>query len=256
MLDSRTTTTPNDLVSFTMTTPTADPTALTEIEAQLGVAFHNRALLLTALTHRSWGNENADTDSAQNERLEFLGDATLGLVVSELLYQDYPRLDEGELTLLRAALVCGKTLARLAQQILIPPALRLSHGEEINGARMRVQILANAFEAVIGAVLLDRGWVTTRSCVRALLLPELAHLDHTATRDPKSLLQEWVQAREHTQPRYELIAMQGPQHAPTFAVAVWVNDRELGRGVGRNKHRAEIDAAQNALLALQGKPLE
>jgi ribonuclease-3 len=224
-------------------------TALTELEAQLGVAFRNRAVLLTALTHRSWCNENAD--DAHNERLEFLGDAALELIVSEWLYERYPEHAEGQLTLLRAALVCGETLARLAEQIGIPSALRLSRGEELSGARTRVPILANAFEAVIGAVLLDQGLTTTRSCVRALFTPELEHLDHAATRDPKSLLQEWVQAREHAQPRYELVAMQGPQHAPTFAVAVWVNGRELARGAGRNKHRAEIDAAQNALLVLQ-----
>jgi ribonuclease-3 len=209
--------------------------------------FHDQSLLTCALTHRSYLNENPDA-GIDNERLEFLGDAVVGMITADFLYERFPALREGELTSLRAALVKGETLARFAVEVGIPAQLRLSRGEERTGARERVPILASAFEAVVGALYLDQGLPAAREFVLRLLVPEAERVRaQRLDRDAKSVLQELAQGQWHLTPDYRLVNSYGPEHAKMFVVAVFVGETEWGRGVGSSRHRAEIAAAEDAL---------
>ena len=218
------------------------------MQRQLGLQFRRPDLLREALTHTSYVNENPFEVATDNERLEFLGDAVLDLLVAEQLYERHPSAREGELTAMRAALVRTDTLARASHQIDLPNHLLLGRGEEASGGRERAANLCAALEAVIGATYLDQGLQEARRLVRRLLAGALEALEETkAMRDPKSLLQEHIQARLHCTPLYRTVSESGPDHAKEFVVEVFVGDEVLGRGRGPSKQAAEQAAARAAL---------
>lgn len=225
-----------------------DPT-LAYLAGALGVTFTEPALLRLALVHTSYANEHK-SGGDHNQRLEFLGDAVLDLVVSDLLYRAYPDLPEGELTKARAAVVCEATLARRARELGLGDHLLLGRGEAATGGRERASILADAFEAVLGAVYLDSGLTAAVAFVRAQLGPDLDQVaGGNYGRDHKTLLQELVQ-RSDGKIAYEVIDASGPDHSKTFTVAVAVNDARLGTGAGRTKKEAEQAAARQAVAKL------
>ena len=207
--------------------------------------FRDPALLQLALTHRSFGRPN-------NERMEFLGDAMLGMVVAEMLYEIHPHASEGELTRLRSQLVNGQHLAALARRLELGDRLRLGPGELKSGGFRRDSILADAFEAVIAAVYLDAGFEACRSVVRALF-GELVRNTPRSRKDSKTRLQEWLQARGMDLPDYELLATHGEDHAQVFEVACVIAQPEPLRfeARGRSRRRAEQGAAEQALAHLE-----
>jgi ribonuclease-3 len=222
-----------------------EPTRKTlPLEDSLGYTFNSQELLLTAMTHRSFRNEHAKIN-ADNERLEFLGDAALGMITAELLFAARPEASEGELTRLRAELVCEAGLRSVADELEIGTALRLGKGEERSGGREKARLLCSAFEALVGAVLLDVGYAEAREVVRRLFDSRLR--DVSAERDSKSRLQELMQRTQSMTPRYQLLETSGPDHARTFHVAVLVDGQILARGSGSSKARAEQYAATSAL---------
>jgi len=208
-------------------------------------------LLNRALTHRSFLNENPEA-LEDNERLEFLGDAILDYIVGAWLYHHFPEMAEGELTRLRAALVKTDQLAHFGGQIGIGRALRLGRGEEENGGRKRRAMLCGAFEALVGAICLDAGMDAVEAFMSPFLNTAVVEiLNDQRDKDPKSLLQEIVQAGGKPAPSYKVVAEDGPDHAKTFEVEVYANSDLLGRGVGTSKHEASMVAAQNALDNLE-----
>jgi ribonuclease-3 len=208
-------------------------------------------LLREALTHRSYLNE-IDQAWPSNERLEFLGDAVLGLISTDYLFQRFPEYGEGELTNLRSALVRTETLARFSQDLGLGEYLFLGRGEEMSAGRKRPGGLACAFEALLGAMYLDQGYDRVRSFALGFLEPELAAvLEGRLHKNAKSVLQELVQARMQQTPTYHLIAESGPDHAKAFTVEVRVGARVLGRGHDRSKRGAEQAAAEIALEQLK-----
>jgi ribonuclease-3 len=220
-------------------------------EDALGLRFADLGLLKAALTHRSYLNEVEEPDSGDNERLEYLGDALVDFVAGEYLYHRLPAAREGDLTALRAALVCQGTLARFARRIGLGPHIRLGRGEEANGGRERDPILADAFEAVAGAVYLDQGFPAAEGMVVDLIGPELeAVLAERRQKDAKSRLQEITQRRQRITPEYETVGESGPDHDKRFTVEVRVGGVVLGRAEGRSKARAERRAAHSALEKL------
>lgn len=221
------------------------------LEATIGITFHNPSFLRQAIIHRSYLHETDDPTILSNERLEFLGDACLGLIVAEYLYQQHPEMSEGELTTLRAAVVRASTLSQFAQRLHLGEFLWLSHGEEMTGGRQRGINLARAFEAVIGAIYLDQGMETARQFVLRFVAPILATAHQAqAHKDHKSQLQELVQGRGDPTPHYQVIRTEGPDHARQFFVEVLIGDQVAGRGSGRSKREAEQNAAQDALSQL------
>lgn len=229
-----------------------DLSVLTE---KLGVSFHSIALLEEALIHSSYINENPHITLRDNERLEFLGDAVLELIVAEKLYQSCDSSDEGELTILRAALVKRDTLAVVAKRLALGEFLFLGKGEEAGGGRRKTVNLACAMEAVIGAIYLDRGWNTTRKVVLKIFEPQLKEvIERGVAIDYKSSLQEIVQARQQVTPTYHVIAETGPDHDKIFTVEVKAADRLLGAGKGKSKKLAELEAARLALERLTFTP--
>ena len=228
--------------------PTVDLEALQE---GLGLRVRDASLLAQALVHRSFLNENPGAAAQSNERLEFLGDAVLGCVVAEHLYQQYQDLSEGQLTELRAALVRGETLARVAARYRLGEFLLLGRGEEASGGRERTLNLARAYEAVVGAVFLDAGFQAAKAFVLRSLEPEFRELGPgVVLTDAKSRLQHLVQAMYQQTPSYRTVASEGPDHAKLFTVEVSVADRVLGVGRGRSKQAAEKEAARLALEEL------
>ena len=213
--------------------------------------FQAPSLLETALTHSSFVNESSSNAIESNERLEFLGDAILGFVVAEKLYQDFPNLSEGAMTKLRSALVRRDTLARIARAVRLGDFLYLGKGEEASGGRGKPANLAGALEAVIAATFLDQGAATTRNFVLELLSKELAKVVSQGMGiDYKSQLQELTQSRCQATPTYRLVAAVGPDHDKRFTVEVMAGDVVLGRGTGRSKKLAETEAARSALERL------
>jgi len=220
------------------------------LENIIGIVFSDKSLLTRALVHRSALNEQPDLAPCSNERLEFLGDAVLGLVTAEYLYHRFPEYQEGDLTTLRAALVCGETLAQFARRINLGQFLYLSKGEEAAGGRDREANLACAFEALVGAIYLDQGLPVARSFIQRFIEPEIGErMVPVVNKDPKSRLQELVQGEYQRTPRYRTVAEEGPDHAKCFTVEVMMGDRVLGRGTGRSKQAAERAAAEAALAA-------
>jgi ribonuclease-3 len=224
------------------------PDLLASLEVAIGRSFTNRSLLIDALTHRSYVYEHAAADVVSNERLEFLGDAVLSTIASDLLYRRYPQASEGELTDLRASLVRASTLAALARELQLGLCLRLGRGEEATGGRSRELLLARAMEAVIGAVYLDGGMPSSTSFLEPRLIATLARVtSRRYLKDDKSLLQEVAQAQLGITPTYRLAGQSGPSHERTFSVEVLLGDRVAGRGEGSSKRQAEQAAARMAL---------
>jgi ribonuclease-3 len=224
---------------------------IADLHKTLGGAFHNPSLLQQALVHSSYINENPAFVTGHNERLEFLGDAVLGLIIAEELYRAFPGLSEGEMTRLRAALVRRDTLARVARSISLGDFLYMGKGEETSGGRSKVPNLAGALEAVIAAVYLDRDIVAARDVVTRLFVEEWQKLASPGTGiDYKSRLQELTQSRFQQTPTYHLAEEVGPDHDKRFTVEVRVNDEILGRGSGKSKKLAETEAARSALQQL------
>lgn len=221
---------------------------LTPLEESLGVTFGRKELLTQALVHRSYLNEHQEFPLGHNERLEFLGDAVLELVVTEYLYNNYPN-PEGELTNWRASLVNAKTLAEVSNELHVNDYLYLSRGEsnDVN-SKARQYILANAFEAIVGAIYLDGGWDAASSFIHHVLISRFPYiLEHKLYLDPKSRFQEEAQERLGKTPRYEVVSETGPDHAKEFTVGVYVNGELAAEGKGSSKQEAQVDAAQNAL---------
>jgi ribonuclease-3 len=225
--------------------------SLSRLETALGLKFKNLSLLRQALVHGSYLNEAHAPGLESNERLEFLGDAVLGLIVSHKLYREFPLLDEGDLTQLKTSLIRWETLARAAERLSLGDYLLLGRGEKLTGGQQRPSNLACAFEAIVGAALLDSGLTKARALVLRCLKPELAQVTAgKVTLDSKSRLQQMAQSRWQAMPSYRTVAAEGPDHAKVFTVEVLVDDRALGQGQGRSKKEAENKAAQQALKAI------
>ncbi len=221
---------------------------LAALQESLGVFFNDPSRLEQALVHSSYINENPNSAPASNERLEFLGDAVLGLVITEKLYHDLPDAAEGEMTKLRAALVSRDTLARVAGAIRLGDYLYLGKGEEASGGRNKTANLAGALEAVMAAISLDQSPATTKNSILRLFQPELEKvISQGAGVNYKSQLQELIQARGQPTPVYYVIEIKGPDHDRRFTVEVRVGDTVLGQGAGKNKKLAETEAARSAL---------
>jgi ribonuclease-3 len=223
-----------------------------KLQDKLGIVFSDPVLLRQALVHRSYLHENPDFTLPSNERLEFLGDAVLGIVIAEKLYIDCPLCSEGDMTKLRSTLVRRETLARLATSHLnLSGCLYVGRGEESSGGRDKQSILAGAFEAVIGAVFIDQGFEVCRALVLRLYDGEWSlAAERTSSSDFKSQLQEAVQSKYHEIPVYRVVAEEGPDHEKEFTVEVAVGEHAIGRGSGKNKRGAENEAARAALEAL------
>jgi len=224
---------------------------LSVLQESLGITFDDTALLEQALVHSSYINESPGLASTSNERLEYLGDAVLGMIVADKLYRDNPDLDEGEMTRLRSNLVRRQTLARMANVIGLGDYLYLGKGEDTSGGRQKPVNLASALEAVIAAVYLDQGLAVTEKFVTGLIDTELEKKENQDTlTDYKSKLQELVQSREQQAPSYHVIGTEGPEHGKTFIVEVRLGDSVLGKGAGKSKKAAETEAARSALEKL------
>jgi len=197
--------------------------------------------------HSSYPNENPDFARPSNERLEFLGDAVLNFIVAEKLYEEFPKLPEGELTEIRASLVCRDTLAELASSLKLGDWLLLGRGEEANGGRAKASNLANAMEALIGALYLDQGIARVRRFVLRQLKPELGRVKAgKTTLNYKALVQELIQGQKRPTPVYRLVEATGPDHSKQFTAEILVEGEALGRGTGRSKKVAESQAARAA----------
>ncbi len=227
-------------------------TDLTALQQTLGVKFKDLSLLERALVHGSYVNENPDFARLSNERLEFLGDAVLGLIVADRLFQEYPDLTEGQMTRFRSALVRRDALVRVTRAIKLGDYLYLGKGEESSGGRYKPTNLAAALEAVIAAIFLDQGLSVTREVVMGLLNTELEKQVSQGVRiDYKSQLQEFIQANKQQTPSYHVIETSGPPHLKSFTVEVRLGDIVLGTGIGKSKKKAEKEAAQLALIQLK-----
>lgn len=223
----------------------------TELEKVIGYEFRQKGLLRQALTHSSFANEKHMKKLSDNERLEFLGDAVLEVVSSEFLYRNYPKLPEGDLTKLRASIVCEPTLALCTRELDLGRYLFLGKGENRTGGRTRKSILSDALEAVIGAIYLDGGFAPAQRFVQKYILTDIEH--KKLFYDSKTILQEVVQGNFDEPLFYELLAEDGPDHDKSFRVAAKIGGRQLGEGSGHTKKAAEQEAAYQALLQL--KPL-
>ena len=221
------------------------------LETRLGYSFHSPALLENALYHSSYANEHRGAGIGSNERLEFLGDAVLGFVTAEYLYAKHPDLPEGDLTRIRAALVCEESLHEVAQTLSLGDHLCLGKGEEQGGGRRRPSILADATESVFAAVYLDGGIEAARELIhRVLLDKEREELVEERRRDYKTELQELVQRRSNQTLQYELVSASGPDHAKVFTSRVLLNGQPIGKGQGHSKKEAEQAAAHAGLTTL------
>jgi ribonuclease-3 len=227
-----------------------DTTPYDEFARQvLGLTFNSIALLVTAFTHRSYVNEHRKTVFEHNERLEFLGDAVLELVVTEYLFSNYSE-PEGILTNWRSALVRTESISAAGQKLGFDQYLRLSRGEKRGSERAREQILANCFEAVIGAIYLDQGYAAAEKFIHSTITTTFAAiLSSGSWMDPKSRLQEIVQAEVGYTPQYRVLSEEGPDHEKIFTVGVFVNDDKKGEGNGHSKQIAQAKAAEAALAA-------
>ena len=224
---------------------------LEELQDRLGVRFRDPALVRTALTHPSHANEHPEDGYETNERLEFLGDAVLGLVVAQSLYERFPEVEEGRLTEWRAQLVCGPTLARVAARFAIGDVLFLGRGEETTGGREREGNLERAYEALVGAVMLDGGLEEARTFIHHTLAEEFAELEaDPGALNPKGALQQLVQG-VLGRPQYMIVDAQGPDHAREYTVEVRIDDEVVGSGSGTSKQQAEKEAAREALEAVR-----
>ena len=225
---------------------------LSSLEKKIGHQFKNINLLKEALTHRSYLNENPswgrDFLSPHNERLEFLGDAVLELIVTEVLFKDYPNSAEGELTSIRSALVNYQMLADVSREIVLSDYILLSRGEAKDTGKARDVILANAFESLIGAIYLDAGYKVVGKFINSFVMKRVAEvMEKELYRDPKSFLQEIIQEKMKITPTYDVISEKGPDHAKIFRIGVYFGTQLIGEGEGYSKQEAEVEAAKVAL---------
>ncbi len=221
---------------------------LEKFEKRAGVSFKNIDILKTAFTHRSYLNEVRVGEREHNERLEFLGDAVLELIVTDHLFRQFPRAKEGDLTGYRAALVNAVMLAEIAEELGMNECLLLSKGESKDTGRARANILANTFEAVTGAIFMDRGYTAAEKFIAAHVLPRIAEvLKKELWRDAKSAFQELAQDKYGITPKYKTVKAEGPDHDKHFVVEVWVGEVALATGEGKSKQEAEQSAAHRAL---------
>ena len=220
-----------------------------DLEAAIGYKFKNITLLQNALTHSSYANEQWHDSLKSNERLEFLGDSVLGMVVAEHLYKTFPDRLEGDLTRMRADMVCEASLAKIAERIELGQYLLLGHGEEQSGGRNRPSILADAVESVLAACFLDGGMDAARSFIEKFVLCNVPQ-SRLRNVDYKTALQELVQQKKNQQISYRLVGESGPDHNKSFCVEVTLNGTVVGKGTGSSKKRAEQDAARIAMETL------
>ena len=224
------------------------------LEGVLKYKYNDRNHLLLAMTHSSYANENKHEHLSSNERLEFLGDAVLNIIISDFIYINHTSLSEGELTKARASIVCEPSLARCANTLELGKYLMLGRGEEYTGGRSRISILSDAFEAVIGSIYIDGGMEKAREFVLAMMEETITRsINGASFIDFKTQLQEVVQKTGEQKIQYEIVEEKGPDHNKLFVVQVRVADRVLGAGEGRSKKEAEQNAASIALVKLQGK---
>lgn len=219
---------------------------LTGLQEQLGYTFSESSLLVQAVTHRSYANEDGD-GHLDNERLEFLGDAVLELIVSKALYEKYAQMSEGQMTRARAAIVRAETLAEAASQLGLGEILRLGRGELATGGQEKMSVLSAGIEALLGAIYLDGGFAAAEEVVETLLGHRFDSPRELTALDPKSRLQEAMQSRQAGTPRYDVVERSGPSHATQFVVEVKVGSRRLGVGEGSSRKAAETEAAAHAL---------
>ena len=219
-----------------------------DLEAAIGYRFKNIMLLQNALTHSSYANEHWHNSLKSNERLEFLGDSILGMVVAEYLYRTFPNRPEGDLTRMRADMVCETALAKIAEQLDLGSHLLLGNGEEQSGGRKRPSILADAVESVIAASFLDGGMAAAEGFIRRFVLSNVP--TQPANVDYKTALQELVQQKKNQQLSYRMVGESGPDHDKKFEVEVSLNGIVVGTGIGTSKKRAEQDAAKAAMEKL------
>lgn len=224
---------------------------LEELQDKIGYRFQNTDLLKQALTHSSFANEQKINKLKDYERLEFLGDAVLELVSSEFLFRENPQMPEGQLTKLRASMVCEPALAYCAKDIDLGSYILLGRGEEYTGGRYRSSITSDVMEAIIGAIFLDGGIENAKKHIYRFILSDLEN--KILFLDSKTILQEEIQKKKDAQLRYELIGESGPDHNKQFTVAAYLNDVLIGSGTGRTKKAAEQQAAYEALLKMKGK---
>jgi len=221
---------------------------LSQLEQKLDVVFNNKNLLKESLTHRSYLNENPSRETPHNERLEFLGDAVLELAVTENLFHQYPDFSEGDLTSIRSALVNYQMLADVAKEIELNNYILLSKGEAKDIGKARDVILANAFEALLGAIYLDAGYETAKKIINVSVMNHLGEvIEKKLYKDPKSLLQEIVQEKLKITPIYLVLSEKGPDHAKIFTVGAYFGEKLVAQGDGFSKQEAEVEAAKNAL---------
>jgi ribonuclease-3 len=224
------------------------PPKTDQLEEQIGIKFRNKDLLFEALTHRSYLNEYPKWHLPHNERLEFLGDAVLELIVSGELFKKFPDYPEGQMTVLRAALVNYQILAKVAERVGLEDFILLSRGEKRDRGKAREVILANAIEAVIGAIYLDRGMEATENFVRHVVMVNLdAILKTRSYKDSKSELQEKIQESLRITPNYKVLEESGPAHKRMFKIGVYFGEELIAEGAGASKQEAELAAAKNAL---------
>lgn len=220
----------------------------TTFEKQIGVKFNNKDLLTQAFTHRSYVNENLKLPHGHNERLEFLGDAVLELIVTDYLYENYPNQNEGELTAYRSALVNAVIISEVASEINMNDFLLLSKGEAKDMGKARMYILANTYEAFLGALYLDQGYEISRDFVLKTLVPKITKIiKKKLYRDGKSLIQEKAQEIVGVTPSYKVISATGPDHDKQFVIGVYIRDEKIAEGRGKSKQEAEQSAAREAL---------
>ncbi len=222
-----------------------NPNSLTDLQKRIDYLFRDQTLITTALTHRSTLNEQGVKES--NERLEFLGDAVLELVITNFLYESRPNDPEGFLTAARSAVVRTESLSEIAKQLKLGEALHMSKGEAMGGGRENPSLLENSLEALVGAIFKDGGFEQASHFIAKFIIPKAKEiLSKNELKDSKSLYQEKIQSQALT-PAYKVVKEEGPDHDKTFEVAVYVNDQETGRGKGRSKQEAEQQAAKKAL---------
>lgn len=226
---------------------------LTELQVVIGYEFKQEGLLRQALTHSSFANEKHMKKLSDNERLEFLGDAVLEVTSSEFLFRTYPKLPEGDLTKLRASIVCEPTLALCTRELDLGKYLYLGRGEDLTGGRSRKSILSDALEAVIGAIYLDGGFAPAKAFIERFILTDIEH--KKLFYDSKTILQEVVQGNFKEALHYELLAEEGPDHDKKFRVQAQIGGEVLGEGSGHTKKAAEQEAAYQSLLLLKKRGL-
>jgi ribonuclease-3 len=232
---------------------TEQPSPYAILEEKLGYSFRQPSLCETALTHKSWMNETQDTERTDNERFEFLGDAVLALVTSDLLMKRFPGQAEGDLSKARAAIVNEAGLARVADMLVLGQWIFLGRGESQAGGRQKRSLLSNAFEALVGAIYLDGGFAAAFQVVERLFTPIIVDVPSATSRDYKSRLQELAQAKLQMAPTYAVLSELGPDHAKTFEIAILIGEKEYGRAFGRSKKEAQQNAAERALAVMEGQ---